>query len=175
MVAVGALPDNETAMLALEIADAGRLVFGVTQAVSAPDAVTRLVDRFAPAQRSPVRSLLARTLRGVLCQRLVPRAGGRGRVPAVEVLMVNGPVGEAIADSDGADRLDALITDGEFWGMQSFDQSLAALYRRGLVLREDALAQASYEPGLAVMLDEADRARDVSPVSSPSPAAAAAG
>ena len=89
--------------------------------------------------------------------------------------MVNGPVGEAIADSDGADRLDALITDGEFWGMQSFDQSLAALYRRGLVLREDALAQASYEPGLAVMLDEADRARDVSPVSSPSPAAAAAG
>ena len=175
VVAVGALPDNETAMLALEIADAGRLVFGVTQAVSAPDAVTRIVDRFAPAQRSPVRSLLARTLRGVLCQRLVPRAGGRGRVPAVEVLMVNGPVGEAIADSDGAERLDALITDGEFWGMQSFDQSLAALYRRGLVLREDALAQASYEPGLAVMLDEADRARDESPESSPSPAAAAAG
>ena len=84
--------------------------------------------------------------------------------------MVNGPVGEAIADSDGADRLDALITDGEFWGMQSFDQGLAALYRRGLVLREDALAQASYEPGLAVMLDEADRARE----SPPPPAAAAA-
>jgi twitching motility protein PilT len=121
-----------------------------------------------------VRSLLARTLRGVLCQRLVPRAGGRGRVPAVEVLTVNGPVAEAIADSDGAQRLDALIADGEFWGMQTFDQSLAALYRRGLVRREDALAQASYEPGLAVMLDAADRAREAgSAPSSPSPAGVA--
>ncbi|MEX0665589.1 MAG: PilT/PilU family type 4a pilus ATPase [Acidimicrobiia bacterium] len=159
VVVVGALPDADTAMSALEVADAGRLVIAVAQAVSAADAVTRLVDRFPPAQRSPVRSLLSRTLRGVLCQRLLPRAGGRGRVPAVEVLVANGPVSEAVADSDGAARLDALIAEGEMWGMQTFDQSLANLYRRGLVARDHALANATFEPALSVMLDEADRAR----------------
>ena len=171
VVVVGSLPDAETALAALESADAGRLVLAVTQAVSASDAVGRLVDGFPPAQRAPVRSLLARTLRGVLCQRLVPRAGGRGRVPAVEVLIANGPISEAIAEPDGVHNLDALVADGEFYGMQTFDQSLAGLYRRGLVTRDDALANASYEPGLAVMLDAADRARAAAAdpsVSSPS-------
>lgn len=159
VVVVGALPDAETAMGALEVADAGRLVLAVSQAVGAVDAVTRLVDRFAPAQRAPVRALLARTLRGVLCQRLLPRAGGRGRVPAVEVLVANGPVSGAVADSDGASRLELIMAEGDMWGMQTFDQSLADLYRRGLVSREDALAHATYEPGLAVMLDAANRTR----------------
>jgi twitching motility protein PilT len=159
VVVVGALPDADAALAALEIADAGRLVLAVSQAVGSIDAVTRLVDRFSPAQRAPVRSLLARTLQGVLCQRLLPRAGGRGRVPAVEVLVANGPVSDALADSDGAARLEPMIAEGEMYGMQTFDQSLATLYRAGLVTRDAALAHATYEPGLAVMLDAADRAR----------------
>jgi twitching motility protein PilT len=167
VVVVGALPDAETAMSALEVADAGRLVLAVAQAVGAADAVTRLVDRFPPAQRTPVRSLLSRTLRGVLCQRLLPRAGGRGRVPAVEVLVANGPISAAVADSDGGTRLDALIAEGEMWGMQTFDQSLANLYRRGLVTRDHALANANFEPALSVMLDEADRTRAASAVAPP--------
>ena len=81
---------------------------------------------------------------------------------------MNGPASEAIADADGAARLAALVADGEFYGMQNFDQSLAALYRRGLVARDDALTHATYQPGLAVMLDEADRARAAAP--SPQPA-----
>ena len=73
---------------------------------------------------------------------------------------------EAVSDSDGAARLARFIAEGEMWGMQTFDQSLAALYRAGLVTREAALAHATYEPGLAVMIDEADRARaNVSAVS----------
>ena len=167
VVVVGALPDADTALSALEVADAGRLVLAVAQAVGAADAVTRLVDRFPPAQRTPVRSLLSRTLCGVLCQRLLPRAGGRGRVPAVEVLVANGPVAAAVADSDGAARLDALIAEGEMWGMQTFDQSLANLYRRGLVTRDHALANANFEPALCVMLDEADRARAAAAVAPP--------
>ncbi|MBM3671426.1 MAG: PilT/PilU family type 4a pilus ATPase [Actinobacteria bacterium] len=159
VVVVGALPDADTAMSALEVAGAGRLVLAVSQAVGAPDAVTRLIDRFPPAQRAPVRSLLARTLQGVLCQRLLPRAGGRGRVPAVEVLVANGPVSEALADSESPEKIQALVAEGEMWGMQTFDQSLAALYRRGLVTRENALAHATYEPAVSVMLDEADRTR----------------
>ena len=172
VVAVGSLPDAATMHAALETADAGRLVFGVTQAVGAVDAVARLIDSFSPAQRAPVRSLLSRTLRGVLCQRLVPRAGGQGRVPAVEVLMVHAPASAAIADADGIARLCELIAEGEFYGMQTFDQGLAALYRNGLTTREDALANAVYEPGLAVMLDAADRERSAS-LPAPSPVGAA--
>jgi twitching motility protein PilT len=168
VVVIGAVPDAEAALTALEVADAGRLVLAVSQAVGAADAVTRMVDRFSPAQRAPVRSLLARTLRGVLCQRLMPRAGGRGRVPAVEVLVANSPVSEAVSDSDGWSRIDAQIAEGEMYGMQTFDQSIAGLYRRGLVTRENALAHATYEPGLAVMLDEADRAREAIAAQRPS-------
>jgi twitching motility protein PilT len=167
VIVVGALPDPETTLAALEAADAGRLVLGVTQAVGAVDAVARLVDSFPPAQRAPVRSLLARTLRGVICQRLVPRAGGRGRAPAVEVLMVHAPAAKAISEADGGATLDALIAEGEFYGMQTFDQSLAGLYKRGLVTRQDALANSVYEPGLAVMLDAADRERAAAPLPSP--------
>jgi Tfp pilus assembly pilus retraction ATPase PilT len=78
-------------------------------------------------------------------------------------LVANGPVAGAVADSEGAERLEAIIADGEMWGMQSFDPSLAGLYRRGLVARDDALMHATYEPGLAVMLDEADRSRAGTP------------
>jgi twitching motility protein PilT len=161
VVAVGALPDADATLAALEIADAGGLVFAVSLAVGAVDAVRRCIDQFPQDRRDPVRALLARTLRGVLCQRLVPRAGGRGRVPAVEVLVANAPVTEALADPDGAARLDALVADGEFWGMQTFDQSLAALYRRGLVERDVAVAHATYAPTLRMALEAADRDRAV--------------
>jgi twitching motility protein PilT len=159
VVATGALPDAESALCALEVADAGGLVFAVGLAVGAVDAVTRLVGMFPPERQAAVRTLLARTLRGVLCQRLVPRAGGRGRVPAVEVLVTNGPVAEALLNADRSSRLDALVADGEFWGMQTFDQSIAALYRRGLVEREAALANALYAPGLRIAIETADRER----------------
>ena len=83
----------------------------------------------------------------MLCQRLLPRAGGRGRTPAVEVLAANGPVVDALSSPEGTQGLAALIATGEMWGMQTFDQSLANLYERGLVTRQDALAHAAYAPG----------------------------
>jgi twitching motility protein PilT len=164
VVVVGALSDVDTALAALEIADGGRLVIAVVQAIGAPDAVTRLVDRFPPAQREPARALLARTLQGVLCQRLLPRAGGRGRTPAVEVLTSNGPVVEALGSTEGTQRLASLMADGEMWGMQTFDQSLAKLYERGLVTRDDALAHAAYAPTLTIRLDDADRVGAGAPI-----------
>jgi twitching motility protein PilT len=161
VVAAGALPDAESALAALEVADAGGLVFAVGPAVGAVDAARRVIDLFPPERQGPVRALVARSLRGVLCQRLVPRAGGRGRVAAVEVLVANGPVTEALADPHGSEQMDALIADGEYWGMQTFDQSLTSLYRRGLVERETALANATYAPALRIALEAADRERAV--------------
>jgi Tfp pilus assembly ATPase PilU len=88
--------------------------------------------------------------------------------------MVHAPAAKAISEADGGATLDALIAEGEFYGMQTFDQSLAGLYKRGLVTRQDALANSVYEPGLAVMLDAADRERAAAPLPSPpSPVGAA--
>ncbi len=159
---VSVLPDAPTARAALETADAGHLVLASMPTVSAPDTVSQVVELFDPHERPQIRGLLSRTLRGVICQRLLPRAGGRGRVPAVEVLVANHAAAEAVAEGD-EERLEAVIRDGEYYDMQTFDQSLVALYRRGLVSREAALHHASSAPTLRVQLEQVDRERSGAP------------
>jgi twitching motility protein PilT len=127
--------------------------------VGAVDTVVRLVEMFPPHLRAQTRSTLGRALRGIVSMRLLPRAGGRGRVPAVEVLVVNGLVAEALADSDGAARLERLMADGDYYGMQTFDQSLLKLYERGLVDRATVLAHATYAPSLQVDIERIERTR----------------
>jgi twitching motility protein PilT len=120
--------------------------------------------------------LLARVLRGVVGQRLVPRAGGRGRAAAVEVLVVNPPVAEALAEPGGHLLLDGLMAEGDFYRMQTFDQSIAKLYARGLVEREVAVAHARHAPTLRLALEAADRERAATsaPLHPPGPMPAAA-
>jgi len=114
---------------------------------------------FPPHLRAQTRSTLGRALRGIVSMRLLPRAGGRGRVPAVEVLVVNGLVAEALADADGAGRLERLMFEGDYYGMQTFDQSLLKLYQRGLVDRTTVLAHATYAPSLQVDIERIERTR----------------
>ena len=124
--------------------------------VNAIDTIDRFVEMFQPHRQRQVRASLASALRGVVVQRLVPRAGGRGRVPAVEVLVVNGRVEERIADPARRHELAGEMAGGDLYGMQRFDQSLTQLYRDGLVTRADALEHAD-EPGeLRFTLDRAD-------------------
>jgi len=158
VVFVSTLPDAPTARAALEAADVGHLVFASLPTVSATDTVVQLCELFPPHERPQVRGLLARALRGIVCQRLLPRAGGRGRVPAVEVLVVNNVAAEALGDGK-FDRLEQIMRDGEYYDMQTFDQSLLALYRRGLVERNAALLQATSPPALRVELEQVDRER----------------
>ena len=80
-------------------------------------------------------------------------------MPAVEVLVVNGLVAEALADSEGAARLERLMADGDYYGMQTFDQSLLKLYERGLVDRATVLAHATYAPSLQVDIERIERTR----------------
>jgi twitching motility protein PilT len=174
VVMVGKLPDADTARAALEAADVGKLVISTMPTVGAVDTVVRLVEMFPPHLRAQTRSTLARTLRGIVSMRLLPRAGGRGRVPAVEVLVVNGLVAEALADSDGATRLERLMSDGDYYGMQTFDQSLLMLYQRGLVDRATVLAHATYAPAIQVEIERLERTRAAGdgyvPVPPPAPA-----
>jgi twitching motility protein PilT len=155
---VSALPDAPTARAALEAADVGHLVLASMPTVSASDTVSQLIELFPPHERPQIRGLLARALRGIVCQRLLPRAGGRGRVPAVEVLVVNSAASEALGEGK-FDRLEQIMRDGEYYDMQTFDQSLLSLYRRGLVERDAALSHATSAPALRVELEQVDRAR----------------
>jgi twitching motility protein PilT len=166
LIAVGELGAPDEARRVLEAADTGRLVLAAMATVGAAEAIDRLVDLFPRDRHSAVRSVLARTLRGVVCQRLLARAGGRGRVVAAEVLVVNGPVAQAIADGRDGTRLEQFMSDGEYYGMQTFDQAIARLYNRGLVERDVALDHASYAPALRLELERANRERD-RPVAAP--------
>ncbi len=159
VILVGELPDAGTARAALEAADVGKFVLSTMPTVGAMDTVIRLVELFPPHLRAQVRSMLARALRGTISLRLLQRAGGRGRVPAVEILSVNGPVAEALAEMEGPSRLERLMAEGDYYGMQTFDQSLLQLYQRGLVDRATAVAHATYAPALQVDIERIDRSR----------------
>jgi twitching motility protein PilT len=141
--------------------------------VTAIDSIDRFVELFPPHRQRQARATLAATLRGVVSQRLLPRAGGRGRVPAVEILVVNARVRERIAEGRLAELEDEM-TVGELYGMQTFDQSLVQLYRNGLVERTDAVAHAAAPGEMRFSLDRADLEREravVAPPPAPTPAA----
>jgi twitching motility protein PilT len=99
-----------------------------------------------------VRLSLAGALRGIICQRLVPRADGEGRCVAMEVAVNTGRIAEAIAEPDKTSTMTALIAEGAFYGMQTFDQHLTALFRDGVVTLEAAMSASTSPHDLMVEL-----------------------
>ncbi|MEX2100711.1 MAG: PilT/PilU family type 4a pilus ATPase [Acidimicrobiia bacterium] len=156
VIMVSHLPDADTAWAALQAAETGHLVFASLSTTSAVDTVDRLVEMFEPHRQRQARSLLGTSLRGIVSQRLLPRARGRGRVPAVEALVVNARVAERILDPSRVHELEHEMAHGDLYGMQTFDQSLLILYRSGLIARTDALANANEPAELRYELDRAD-------------------
>jgi twitching motility protein PilT len=148
------VPDAEVMWLALTAADTGNLVISTMRTTSAVETVKRVVDFFPSQQHRQVRLLLAHSLRGVISQRLLERADGKGRTPAVEVLVGTNRVYDAIVDGND-DALEQLISEGEYYGMQTFDQSLFDLYKDGMVSLRDALAAASRPEDLRIALQAA--------------------
>jgi twitching motility protein PilT len=160
VIMVSHVPDADTAWAALQAAETGHLVFAGLSTTSAVDSVERFVEMFDPHRQRQARALLAASLRGVVAQRLLPRARGRGRVPAVEVLVVNTRVAERILDPELTPELEHEMAGGDLYGMQTFDQSLVHLYRAGLIARPDALAHANEPAELRFELDRADFERE---------------
>jgi len=112
--------------------------------LDAPETITRVISAFPEHQRDQARLILASVVRGVISQRLVPRADGSGMVPAVEVLTSTARVREHIADKDKLRDLREVIAQGHVtYGMQTFDQSLMALLSEGLISRDEALGNAT--------------------------------
>jgi len=144
VILVGEMRDFETIETALTAAETGHLVLSTLHTIDATETITRIVTAFPPYQQAQVRLQLASIIKGIVSQRLVPKIDGRGRVPAIEVAVSTGRIRECIAEKEKTAEIHDAITKGfTSYGMQSFDQSLMILYRKGLVSFEEALRQSS--------------------------------
>ena len=142
VILVGEMRDLETMSAAITAAETGHLVLSTVHTIDAMQTITRIIDVFPSHQQNQIRLQLADVLKGVISQRLIPHASGIGRVPAVEVLVVTALVRKLILDADTSGIVDA-IRKGEYYHMQTFNQSLVKLFNEGLVKLEDALEAAT--------------------------------
>ncbi|MGH3744779.1 MAG: type IV pilus twitching motility protein PilT [Mycobacteriales bacterium] len=152
VILVGEMRDQETVQAALTAAETGHLVMSTLHTTDAQETVARIIDFFPPHEQKQIRLSLAGALRGIVCQRLVPRADGQGRCVAMEIMLNTGRLAEAIADPDKTNTMTALISDGAYYGMQTFDQHLITLIRDGVVNLEDAMNASSAPHDLTVAL-----------------------
>jgi twitching motility protein PilT len=152
VILVGEVRDAETLKAALAAAETGHLVLSTLHTTDAAETVNRCIDLFPPFQQRQVRLSLAAALRGIVGQRLVRRDGDGGRIAVLEILVNTGRAAEAIVDPERLGELVTIMTEGGYYGMQTFDQHLIALYRDGVVTLEDALAVASNPHDLRVAL-----------------------
>jgi twitching motility protein PilT len=144
VILVGEMRDLETVETAILAAETGHLVMSTLHTLDAPETITRIISAFPEHQRDQARLILATVLRGVVSQRLLPRADGSGMVPAVEVLVSTARVREYIAEKERLRELRDVIAQGHTtYGMQTFDQSLMSLLQAGLITRDEALRNAS--------------------------------
>jgi twitching motility protein PilT len=144
VILVGEMRDIETIETALLAAETGHLVMSTLHTLDATETINRIISAFPPHQQKQVRIQLGSVLRAVVSQRLVPRADGKGRVAAVEIMKTTARIKELIEDKDRTKEIPDAIAQGNVaYGMQTFDQSLMSLVRQGLITYQEALRQAS--------------------------------
>ena len=155
IIFIGEMRDPDTVSAALAAAETGHLVVSTLHTINAAETVNRIIDFFPAYQQRQVRLSLAASLCGIVSQRLLPKVGGLGRVAAVEVLVMTGRVFERMVDSESGDEIEEIIAEGDFYGMQTFDQALLALCKQGTVEMRDAIAVASHPHDLRIALQSA--------------------
>ena len=144
VILVGEMRDLETVDTGLLAAETGHLVFSTLHTLDATETINRIIAVFPPHQQRQVRLQLASVLKAVISQRLLPRADGQGRCPAVEVLIATAFIRDCIVDKEKTHLIGGAIASGRSqYGMQTFDQSIFDLYQRGLVSYEEALRWAT--------------------------------
>ncbi|MBN1192450.1 MAG: PilT/PilU family type 4a pilus ATPase [Coriobacteriia bacterium] len=142
IVLIGEMRDHETVSAALTAAEIGNLVLSTLHTIDATETINRIIDFFPPYQQKQTRLMLASTLKGIISMRLIPSING-GLVPAVEVMVMTGTIREYIMDPDKTYMIRDAMEEGEYYGMQTFDQSLLKLYSDGRITLEDATAMAA--------------------------------
>ncbi len=144
VILIGEIRDAETMKTALTAADTGHLVFSTLHTIDAPQTIQRIISFFPPHQHEEIRLLLANTLKGIISQRLIRRADGAGRVPAVEIMVTTSTIQEYIADPQKTHMIADAIAEGYVaYQMQTFDQSLMALFKQGIITLDEAMRASS--------------------------------
>ena len=145
VVLVGEMRDLETIHTALLAAETGHLVMSTLHTLDATETIQRIIAVFPADEQKQIRLQLASTLKGIISQRLVRKADGIGRVPAVEVLVTTNYIRDCIVIPEKTTMVrDAIAAGGSQYGMQTFDQSLLGLWRKGLITYDVALQNASH-------------------------------
>ncbi len=162
VILVGEMRDFETISTALTAAETGHLVLSTLHTLDAAETVNRIINVFPPYQHRQVRMQLASVIKGIISQRLVVRADGKGRVPAVEVLLGTLSVREAIIDDAKTRQIPSIIAAGiTHYGMQTFDQSLLILYRKGYITYDEAMLTASNPDDFALKVKGIQSTSDI--------------
>ncbi|UCE79565.1 MAG: type IV pilus twitching motility protein PilT [Nitrospiraceae bacterium] len=144
VILVGEMRDFETIQTSLTAAETGHLVLSTLHTTDAAETINRIIAVFPPYQHKQVRIQLAAILKAIVSMRLLPRADGKGRVPAVEVLIATATVKDCILDPDKTKTINDVIAQGAIhYSMQTFDQSLFSLFKSGLISYEEALRRAT--------------------------------
>jgi len=142
VIVVGEMRDLETVSMAITAAETGHLVLGTLHTTNASRTIARILDVFPPGQQEQIRTMVADSLRGIICQQLIPRADGKGRVVCVEVLVVTPAIANLIKE-DRTFQIPSLMQTGVKEGMQLMDDGLYKLLQRGLITPQAALERAS--------------------------------
>ncbi len=137
VIVVGEMRDLETISMAITAAETGHLVFGTLHTTNATRTVDRILDVFPPREQAQIRAMVSESLRGVISQQLVPRSDGRGRIPAIEILVATPAVANMIREFKTF-QLVSTIQTGKNLGMVTMDDSLFELVNQGLITKEEA-------------------------------------
>ena len=151
IILIGEIRDSESAQIALSAAETGHLVLSTLHTVDATETVNRMIDLFPPHERGQVRTMLAGTLQGIIGQRLIRTKSG-GRVAACEVMVTTGRIQDFIMDPAQTGQIQQAIAEGEYYGMQTFDQALLKLVEEDTVEYEEALKASSRPQDFKLMV-----------------------
>lgn len=151
IILIGEIRDSESAQIALSAAETGHLVLSTLHTVDATETVNRVIDLFPPHERGQVRTMLAGTLRGIIGQRLI-RAKDGGRAAACEVMVTTGRIRDFIMEPTQTGQIQQAIAEGEYYGMQTFDQALLKLVAEDRVEYAEALTASSNTQDFKLMV-----------------------
>jgi twitching motility protein PilT len=154
VILIGEMRDTETVRAALAAAETGHLVLSTLHTMDATETVNRVLDFFPPYQQRQIRLTLAATLRGIVCQRLVPTMDG-GSTPVLEIMINTGRIAERIADPERTAEIHEVIADGAFYGMETFDGSLLKLLQAGRISVESAMKAVSNKHDFELAMQQA--------------------
>ena len=155
VILIGEMRDADTVKAALAAAETGHFVMSTLHTTDAKETINRVIDFFPPHEQKQVRLGLATSLKGIVCQRLMPRADGNGRAVVMEIAVNTPRLAEAVADPEKTDLIEEIVAEGAYSGMQTFDQHLLQLVLDGTVSIGDAKLVSSNTHDFTIMLKRA--------------------